>query len=186
MVVNGVCRQSCSALVHELTAKGYGSEHKPIVLEPMSKFPVVRDLWCDRSRMFENLKRIKGWVPIDSTADLGPGPKESPESQDLRYGLSRCMSCGCCLEACPQFTFDNDFVGAQIFGQALYFNMHETGKKHAGDRLSAMEGPGGISDCGNAQNCVKVCPKEVPLLDAIARIGRQTTVHAIKRFFAGK
>ena len=45
---------------------------------------------------------------------------------------------------------------------------------------------GGVSDCGNAQNCVKVCPKEIPLTEAIAKAGRQTTVHAVKAFFTGK
>ena len=186
MVVNGKVRQSCSTLIHELVNDGFGSPENPITLEPMSKFPVVRDLWVDRQRMFTNLKVIKGWVPIDGTHALGAGPIESQKEQELRYGLSRCMTCGCCLEACPQFTIDNDFVGAQVFGQALYFNMHETGATLKGDRLDAMMEPGGITDCGNAQNCIKVCPKEVPLTEAIAAIGRQTTVHAIKKFFMGK
>jgi len=186
MVVNGIARQSCSTLVDEMVQDGFGTADAPVVLEPMSKFPIVRDLWVDRSRMFENLKKVKGWVPIDGTHDLGKGPRETPDEQELRYGLSRCMTCGCCLEACPQFTIDNEFVGAQVFGQALYFNMHETGAKLKDDRLEVMEGPGGIADCGNAQNCVKVCPKEVPLLQGIAAVGRQTTVHAIKKFFTGK
>ena len=186
MVVNGKVRQSCSTLINVLIGEGTGSAESPITLEPMSKFPVVRDLWVNRQRMFDNLKKIKGWVPIDGTHALGAGPNESPESQDLRYGLSRCMTCGCCLEACPQFTFDNDFVGAQTIAQVLYFNMHETGKTLKSERLEAVMGPGGITDCGNAQNCIKVCPKEVPLTEALALIGRQTTIHAIKRFFMGK
>jgi succinate dehydrogenase / fumarate reductase iron-sulfur subunit len=152
----------------------------------MNKFPVLRDLCVNRDRMFTNLLRIKGWVPIDGTHSLGPGPKESPREQDVRYALSRCMTCGCCLEACPQFTIDNDFVGAQVIGQVQYFNMHKTGKVHKDERLDVMEQPGGIADCGNAQNCVKVCPKEIPLTEAIGAVGRQTTVHAIKKFFTGK
>jgi len=186
MVVNGRARQSCSTLVKELADEGYGSDSNPITLEPMSKFPVVRDLFVDRQRMFDNLKKLKGWVPIDGTHDLGAGPQESPEKQEERYNLSRCMTCGCCLEACPQFTLDNDFIGAQAMGQALYFNEHETGAKLKGERLDAMQEPGGVSDCGNAQNCVKVCPKDIPLTEAIAKIGRQTTVHTVKKFFSGK
>jgi len=38
----------------------------------------VRDLIVDRSRMFEALKRIKGWIPIDGTYDLGPGRRSRP------------------------------------------------------------------------------------------------------------
>ncbi|MEQ9454529.1 MAG: succinate dehydrogenase iron-sulfur subunit [Phycisphaeraceae bacterium] len=181
MVINGVAKQSCSTLVDELLPEGH-----TILIEPMTKFPVVRDLFVDRDRMFENLKKVKGWVPIDGTHDLGEGPQESQESQEFRYALSRCMTCGCCLEACPQFEQDNDFIGPQAMAQALYFNEHETGKQLKGERLEALMGPGGVNDCGNAQNCVKVCPKHVPLTEAIARIGRQVTFHAVKKFFMGK
>ncbi|OMG45032.1 succinate dehydrogenase iron-sulfur subunit, partial [Paenibacillus macerans] len=48
MVINGRARQSCSAIVDQL--------EQPIRLEPMSTFPVIRDLQVDRSRMFDNLK----------------------------------------------------------------------------------------------------------------------------------
>jgi succinate dehydrogenase / fumarate reductase iron-sulfur subunit len=181
--INGRARQACSALIDQLVAE---AGEDVVVLEPMQKFPVVRDLCVERQRMFDNLKRIKGWVPIDGTHALGAGPKETPAEQDRRYALSRCMTCGCCLEACPQFTLDNQFTGAQVFGQVVYFNMHKTGKVLKDDRLEVMEEAGGISDCGNAQNCVKVCPKELPLTEAIAAVGRQTTVHSIKTFFTGK
>ena len=49
-----------------------------------------------------------------------------------------------------------------------------------------MIGPGGVSDCGNAQNCVKVCPKDIPLTESIAAIGRAVTIHSIRKFFTGK
>src|SRR5690606_35589417 len=181
MVMNGQVNQSCSMLVDRLLEKS-----DVITLEPMSKFPVVRDLWVNRDRMFNLLKAMRAWVPIDGTHHLGPGPTESPAQQELRYELSRCMTCGCCLEACPQYTIDNHFTGAFAFGQTLYFNLHKTGAELKDDRLELMEGPGGITDCGQAQNCVKVCPKGVPLLDAIGAIGRQTTVHSIKKFFSSR
>jgi succinate dehydrogenase / fumarate reductase iron-sulfur subunit len=149
----------------------------------MTKFPVVRDLMVDRTRMFENLKRIRGWLPVDGYYDLGAGPKVDPKKQDYLYSLSRCMTCGCCLEACPQFTLTNTFVGAQVIGQVNYFNGHPTGKVDADERLEEIMGDGGITDCGNAQNCVKVCPKEVPLTDAIGWAGRAATVYAMKKFF---
>jgi succinate dehydrogenase / fumarate reductase iron-sulfur subunit len=189
MVINGTVRQSCSCLVDKYAP----NDGDTITLEPMSKFPVVRDLAVDRQRFFEALKKVKAWVPIDGTYDLGKGPTESPEHQQMRYKLSECMSCGCCLEACPQYTleespadWDEAFIGAAPMSQARLFNEHGTGKVLAGDRLDALMGPGGINDCGNAQNCVKVCPKEIPLTESIAAMGRAVTVHAFKRFFAGK
>lgn len=42
---------------------------------------------------------------------------------------------------------------------------------------------GGIGSCGNAQNCVKVCPKEIPLTDSLAAAGRDTTLQAFKDLF---
>ena len=65
---------ACSALVDKLD--------QPIRREPFSKFPVVRDLAVDRQFMFESLKRVKGWIPIDGTYDLGEGPRMAPETQE--------------------------------------------------------------------------------------------------------
>jgi succinate dehydrogenase / fumarate reductase iron-sulfur subunit len=181
MVINGHVRQACSALIDQIRSEVGHDE--AIIIAPMSKFPVVRDLIVDRTRMFDNLKRIQGWIPVDGYYNAGAGPKIDPKTQDKLYALSRCMTCGCCLEACPQFTIDNTFVGAQVFGQVQYFNSHPTGKVDGDERLEAIMGEGGITDCGNAQNCVRVCPKEVPLVDAIGWAGRASTVYSLKKFF---
>lgn len=186
MVINGKVRQSCSCLLDQIAP----NEGDVVTLEPMTKFPVVRDLWVDRSRVFHNLKRVKAWVPVDGTYNLGAGPKESPQDQETRYVLSTCMSCGCCLEACPQFNKEEDkgrwdeaFIGAHAISQARLFNMHKTGGQLERERLEALSGVGGVNDCGNAQNCVKVCPKKIPLTESIASIGRAVTIHKIKQFF---
>jgi succinate dehydrogenase / fumarate reductase iron-sulfur subunit len=185
MVINGKARQACSALVDKLgePSSGVGKAGEPITLEPMSKFPLVRDLFVDRQRLFDDLKRVKAWVPIDGTYDLGPGPAMSPELQEERYTLSRCISCGCCLEACPQYTPVNQFMGAMIFSQVKLFNLHPTGAELKEQRLDTMMEEGGIADCSKAGNCVEVCPKDIPNLESIATVGRQTTGHAVKTFF---
>lgn len=178
MVINGKVRQACSALVDKIVPSG-----EAITLEPMSKFPVVRDLFVDRQRLFEDLKRVKAWVPVDGTYDLGPGPAISQRLQEMRYPLSRCISCGCCLEACPQYTPANRFVGAAVISQARLFNEHPIGGALKEERLEALMDEGGVQDCGKAGNCVKVCPKEIPLLESIAAVQRQATVYTIKGFF---
>ena len=179
MIINGKVRQSCSALVNKISDDG-----APITLEPMSKFPIVRDLFVDRQRLFDDLKRVKAWVPIDGTYDLGSGPPIPLKLQDERYPLSRCISCGCCLEACPQYTPTNEFVGAAVISQVRLFNDHPIGKALKSERLEVLMGEGGIADCGKAGNCVEVCPKDIPLLESIAAVQRQATVHAIKGFFS--
>ncbi|MCF8563507.1 succinate dehydrogenase iron-sulfur subunit [Alicyclobacillus tolerans] len=171
MVINGKPRQACTALVDKL--------EQPIRLKPARTFPVVRDLVVDRSRMFDALKKVKAWIPIDGTYDLGPGPRMPEVDRQWAYELSRCFTCGACLEACPNVNERTSFIGAFAISQARLFNAHPTGAMHKQDRLEALAGEGGIHECGNAQNCVEVCPKGIPLTTSIAAMNRQVTYHAI-------
>jgi succinate dehydrogenase / fumarate reductase iron-sulfur subunit len=201
MVINGKVRQSCSALVDRLLDDRPGE----IELAPMSKFPVIRDLCVDRYRLFRALEKVKAWIPADGYYDQGAGPRISQESQEAMYPLSECMSCGCCLEACPQYlkieleklagetdeafakrktaAFDSNFVGAHAISQVVLFNRNPTGQNNANERLDALMAEGGIQDCGNAQNCVAVCPKKIPLTTSIGRAGRATTLRMLQKWF---
>ena len=175
MVINGRPRQSCSALVDQL--------EQPIKLEPMRTFPVVRDLQVDRSRMFDSLKRVKAWIPIDGTYDLGPGPRMPEKKRQWAYELSKCMTCGVCLEACPNVNSKSDFIGPQSLSQVRLFNAHPTGALNKGERLETIMGDGGLANCGNSQNCVQSCPKGIPLTTSIAALNRDTSIQAFKNFF---
>lgn len=201
MLVNGRVRQACTALVDNLLEDDVQS----IELRPMTKFPVVRDLVVHRGRMFKALEKVKAWVAVDGYFDLGAGPQQSRTDQEESYPLSKCMSCGCCLEACPQYTkveltrhndesddafetrkneaYVRNFIGPHAISQAILFNSHPIGKMQASERLDALTDEGGLQICGNAQNCVAVCPKEIPLTTSIARAGRATTLHALKKWF---
>ncbi|MDB5218962.1 MAG: Succinate dehydrogenase iron-sulfur protein [Myxococcaceae bacterium] len=174
MLVNGKVRQACSALIDQIAPEG-----QPITLAPMTKFPLVRDLIVDRSRMFRDLKTVKAWIDLDGSHELGPGPRQSQENQEAAYPLSRCMTCGCCMEACPQVNGHSNFIGPAAINQVRLFNLHPSGKMHASERLEALMGDGGVADCGKAQNCVEVCPKEIPLVDSIAVVSRQATKHML-------
>ena len=201
MLINGRVRQACTALVDRLlTDRPAGIE-----LRPMTKFPVIRDLLVDRSRIFASLEKVRAWLPVDSYYDMGPGPRQSQEQQQMAYEYSKCMSCGCCLEACPQFLkielecregetaeqFNarlreanlRAFMGAHAIAQVELFNTNPIGVMTSQERLDALIAEGGIQVCGNAQNCVKVCPKEIPLTTAIARGGRAATLHVLRKWF---
>jgi succinate dehydrogenase / fumarate reductase, iron-sulfur subunit len=175
MVIDGTVRQSCSALIDDLLL---ASNSDTITLQPMSKFPNVRDLKVDRSRMFDHLKQVEAWIELDGTYSLGPGPHIPNERAQERYAYSRCMTCGCCLEACPQYSGDQ-YIGPQAIAQARLFNMHPVGGITLDDRLNGVLGEDGITNCGNAQNCVKVCPMNIPLTKAIYETNRDITVNAL-------
>src|ERR1700736_804603 len=175
MLINGRARMACSALIDNL--------EPPIRVEPFKKFPVVRDLAVDRSVLFENLKAVKAWVPIDGSYDLGPGPRLTQQDQEVAYPLSRCISCCCCMEACPQFNEDTGFVGAATIAQVRLFNMHPTGKELQRERLAALMGEGGIQEIGYAQNCVEVCPKDIPLTNSISEVSGAVMKQALSDLF---
>ena len=175
MLINGRARMACSALIDNL--------EQPVRVEPFKKFPVVRDLAVDRSVLFDNLKAVKAWVPIDGSYDLGPGPRLTQQEQEAAYPLSRCISCCCCMEACPQFNEDTGFVGAATIAQVRLFNTHPTGQSLKRERLAALMGDGGIQECGYAQNCVAVCPKDIPLTRSIAEVGGEVMKQAISDLF---
>ncbi|WP_422123247.1 succinate dehydrogenase iron-sulfur subunit [Planococcus sp. X10-3] len=175
MVINGKARQSCTALVEQL--------EQPIRLQPMKTFPVVRDLIVDRSTMFDTLKKLKVWIPIDGTYDLGEGPRMPERKRQWAYELSKCMTCGVCLEACPNVNDKSDFIGAAPISQVRLMNAHPTGAMNKDERLNLLMGPGGIQRCGMAQNCVESCPKGIPLTTSISAMNRDTTVQMFRNFF---
>ena len=174
MRINGKVGMACSALVDKL--------QQPIRLEPLGHFPVIRDLQVDRSRLFEDLKRVKAWIPIDGTYDLGAGPRLPQRDQEAAYPFARCISCASCLEVCPQYNDKTQFVGAAVVGQVRLFNTHPTGRMNAHERLEALMGPGGIQECGYAQNCLEACPKDIPLTQAITEVGGQVMRYALLGF----
>jgi succinate dehydrogenase / fumarate reductase iron-sulfur subunit len=79
----------------------------------------------------------------------------------------------------------NKFIGAAIISQVRLFNMHPTGAMHAKERIEAVMGEGGIEECGNAQNCVKACPKDIPLTESIADVNRQAWKQSLLGWLSG-
>jgi len=153
------------------------------------------------------LKKLECWVPVDNYYNMGSVPKQSIQAQEQNYPLSQCISCGCCLEACPQYQLlsieradgkaeeayqqrrdnelDRHFFGAVPMSQAVLMNSHPTGKALAPSRIEALIAPGGIQNCGKAGNRQAVCPKEIPLMHSWGRVNSAATVHVTQKFFDG-
>lgn len=180
MLINGSPRQACSAIIDPILQKT-GSQ--VITLAPMTKFPLVRDLFVDRSAMFGHLQKIRAWVDHDGSFVRGKGERLSQKRQQTMQELSSCMTCGCCLEACPQVNRKSSFIGPAAISQARLFNLSPAGSRKKKTRLRILMEDGGISSCGNAQNCVQVCPKEIPLTESIAVVGREVSIQAMKEVF---
>ena len=151
MLINSYPRLACDSKLKEVQKNGI------IRIEPLKKFPVVRDLVVDRSIMMENLKTMKLWFQEYARADETVG--------DIAYEGSRCLQCGCCLEVCPNF-----YSGGQFFGTAtivpasrLISAVPESQRKEVFREYRKH----GYEGCGKSLACRSVCPAGIDIEDLL-------------------
>ncbi|MGH7743163.1 MAG: 2Fe-2S iron-sulfur cluster-binding protein [Candidatus Eiseniibacteriota bacterium] len=161
MRINGRARAACTARVDEL-------EEDLVTLQPLAKFVVIRDLIIDREPMIRNIEGLRMGA---EDAPAVPGRR----GEDAAFDIARCTRCGLCLETCPQVNERSDYLGPAPIVHTLFFSTLPSGRANARQRLAAIMGRGGIADCGNAQNCVEVCPERIPLTEALGTLARHTT-----------
>jgi len=177
VLVNGKARLACKVSVGEFDG--------PIKLEPLSKFPIVRDLKVDRNPMLEALRSHECWVALDDLEPAGVVPLADPEAEERISRYMDCVLCGSCSEACPQVNARSSFGGAFVFANVIRLNAHPIGAFGASARFTALGGRGGVGDCGRSENCEAVCPMGIPLAEAAAKLGWSTTWHSVKSFLWG-
>jgi succinate dehydrogenase / fumarate reductase iron-sulfur subunit len=156
LLVNGRARLACRTSLESVRPK-----RGPIVLEPLSKLPLVRDLLVDKSPTRERLVRAHAFA----SAELGRAPSGIAE-------LDRCTECGACLEACPETGRERPFVGPAALHEVHLLNRLDVAEARA--RLDAAMQSGGVAECGKARNCVEVCPERLPLFDSILGLNHDT------------
>jgi succinate dehydrogenase / fumarate reductase iron-sulfur subunit len=155
MVINGVPALACATFADEV--KG-----KELVLEPLSKFPVVADLIVDRSIIYENLISAKAY--LDSVA---ANDKRQHEQQ---YSVAKCLKCGLCLEVCPNYRPGSDFFGA-VFANESYLIASQSSDKKPQIVKSYKTHFG--AGCSKALSCQSVCPMGIETITSIMRMNRK-------------
>lgn len=153
MVVDGTPALACGSLLRDHEGTG------PLTLAPLSKFPVVADLRVDRSVLLDNLRSFGMW-------------EDAPAEQDERsaavaLAASRCLQCGCCLEACPNFAPGGPFFGAAGFVPAT--RLFSTLPKGERERVRRSYLAHEYEGCGLSLACARVCPAEVDIEALLAR-----------------
>lgn len=155
MVINGVPALACATFANEV--KG-----KELVLEPLSKFPVVADLIVDRSIIYDNLISAKAY--LDSIADSG---KLQHKQQ---YSVAKCLKCGLCLEVCPNYRPGGDFFGAVLANES-YLIASQSSDKNSQIVKSYKTHFG--AGCSKALSCQTVCPAKIETITSIMRMNRK-------------
>lgn len=156
MLVNGLPRLACSVFIGEAAGR-----RRAIKLEPLSKFPVARDLAVDRSAIFESLKGMGLWLEGDAY--------QPRWGRGLLYHSARCLLCGCCLEACPNFRLGAaGFAGAAAAVAANLFLEQCDGAENRATMAKRYQSAfyGG---CGKSMSCLRICPIGLPIDDLLAR-----------------
>ena len=77
MVINGVPALACNTFADEVTKTD-------LILEPLSKFPVVADLIVDRTIIYENLNQSKAYIESRTV--------NSKKDHDHQYSVAKCLT----------------------------------------------------------------------------------------------
>lgn len=155
MMINGKPKLACFTKISEL-------DSNVVTVEPMSNFPIIRDLAVKFERMFDSHRKIKPYLLRDDT-ELESDEKEflqSPKQVEEYIQFANCIKCGLCNSACPTMATDSSFVGPQALAQA-YRYVADSRDKGKDTRLKIIDESHGIWRCHFAGSCSQVCPKGV-------------------------
>ncbi len=155
MMINGKPRLACFTKISEL-------DSSVVTVEPMSNFPIIRDLAVKFEQLFDTHQKIKPYL-IRDDSELEPGQKaflQSPEEVEQYIQFANCIKCGLCNSACPTMATDTSFVGPQALAQA-YRYVADSRDKGKSTRLKIIDDSHGIWRCHFAGSCSQVCPKGV-------------------------
>lgn len=171
MMVNGVPKLTCATFLKEY-------DPGPIRVEPLSNFPVKRDLVSAMDDFMEKLPLVKPWVvrapgeekPLEEGEYL-----QTPQEMEAYRQYSMCINCMLCYAACPLYALEPDFLGPAAIALAQRYNL-DSRDQGAGARMDVLSHYDGIWCCTFVGECSEVCPKDVDPAGAIQRYKVAATV----------
>lgn len=162
MMVNGEPRLTCAVFLREFRPK-------PVVVEPLRYFPVIRDLVVDISTFLDKLKEVKPWIVRDEEQPISEGEYlQTPDQVEAYKQFSMCINCMLCYAACPVFGLDDDFIGPAAIALAHRYNM-DSRDQGRDERRNILGVHWGAWDCTFVGECSVACPKHVDPAVAIQR-----------------
>jgi fumarate reductase iron-sulfur subunit len=160
MMVNGEPKLTCEAFVRD-----YGTE--TIKVEPLTHFPVIRDLVINIDDFIDKLPTVQPWLIPEDEKPIEEGEYLQTPGQVAQYKrFSMCINCMLCYSACPVYGLDSTFIGPAALALAGRYNLdsRDGGQGARADVLTAHEG---IWECTYVGECSRACPKDVDPAGAI-------------------
>jgi fumarate reductase iron-sulfur subunit len=160
MMVNGEPKLTCAAFLKHYYPK-------PIRVEPLANFPVIRDLVINLDDFMHKLKEVKAWLipkeqkPVDQGEYL-----QTPEQLAHYKQFSMCINCMLCYAACPVYGLEPKFIGPAAIALAMRYN-RDSRDGAADERNDIIASGEGVWECTLVGECTTVCPKKVDPAGAI-------------------
>jgi fumarate reductase iron-sulfur subunit len=183
----GICG-SCGMNVNgkpTLTCASFLCDHAPgpVRVEPLSNFPIVRDLVVEIGDFMRKLVEVKPWIIRSHEPPLSDGEhRQTPEQLDEFKQFSMCINCMLCYAACPVYGLDPDFIGPAAIALAQRYNLDSRDEGSA-ERLKVLSQHEGLWACTFVGECTRVCPKGVDPAGAIQRYKLSAALENLKAFF---
>jgi succinate dehydrogenase iron-sulfur subunit len=156
--VNGMPKLMCMSRLSDLPLD------KPVVLEPMKSFPLVKDLVTDVSWNFAVKKAIRPFKPRPPDAPDGTW-RMAQSDVDRVQEFRKCIECFLCQDVCHvlrDHRLYDGFIGPRFLVHVAALEMHPLDVE---DRLPALRDAHGIGYCNITKCCTKVCPEGITITD---------------------
>jgi len=172
MMVNGEPKLTCAAFLRDYYPN-------PIRIEPLSNFPVIRDLVINIDDFMGKLEEVKAWLVPKEEKPVSEGEYLQTPAELAHYKqFSMCINCMLCYAACPVYGHDPKFIGPAAIALAQRYNL-DSRDGAADERAEVIFSHEGIWQCTFVDDCTRVCPKDVDPAGAI----QQAKVAATKDWF---
>jgi fumarate reductase iron-sulfur subunit len=169
MNVNGTPKLTCACFLRDYV-------DRPLTVEPLPNFPVVRDLVIDMDDFMTKLGAVKPWIIRKDDRPLGFGEHvQTPAEIDRFRQFSMCINCMLCYAACPVYAMEPGFVGPAAIALARRYN-EDSRDEGADERIKVIGSAEGAWECSFIGECSAVCPKGVDPAAAIQQTKFESTL----------
>ncbi len=171
--IDGTPKLTCASFLHEF--KG-----RTLTVEPLSFFPVIKDLVVNMDDFMKKLVEVKPWIIRDEELPPEKGEyKQTQEQVDKYHQFSSCINCMLCYAACPIYGINEKFLGPAATALAYRYieDSRDQGMKARFPIVHDMEG---VWECTLVGECSVVCPKGVDPMLAIQKTKILGTTNAMK------
>jgi len=156
--VNGMPRLMCMTRLNDLDLA------KPVTVEPMKAFPIVRDLVTDVSWNFAAKKKITKFKPRAPDAADGTWRMQQADVDRVQE-FRKCIECFLCQDVCHVLRDHGkheSFIGPRLLTYVAALEMHPLDTV---DRTAELKEAHGIGYCNITKCCTKVCPEGITITD---------------------